>query len=436
MMKKTMMKLTVLVCVLGLAACSNPAGGGEGGGGGGTPASGFAGGNGTAGDPYVISTSAQLAFLAEKVNAGTPGYADACFTLTGDLDLNGNEWTAIGTNAHRFKGVFDGVGHVIHGLFIDNPTADYQGLFGFLDGAEISNLGLEGVSIEGKDHIGGIAGYVFSNSSIDNCYSTGDVSGTGAEVGGIAGAVRNSSIKNSYSTGNVSGTGTGTGVGGIAGVVVYSSIDNCYSTGDVSGYVEVGGIAGLVGYSSIDNCYSTGDVSGTTEVGGIAGRAGSSSIANCYSTGDVSGTGVEVGGIAGDVSYDSSIDNCYSTGDVSGPDHRVGGVAGIVYNSSIANCAALNLAVTATTSGVGRVVGVIIGTNTITGNVAWEGMGGTFSNDPDKDGKGITAGAVQDGTGLPDSLKTDPWDYTPGKLPILKNLEGQSNALPVHLVDE
>jgi hypothetical protein len=192
------------------------------------------------------------------------------------IDLNGHEWTAIGTYDHRFKGNFDGKDHVISGLRINKPAADYQGLFGYLDGAEIRNLGLKDVAIMGKSRTGGIAGYV-SGGSIDNSYSTGTVSGS-QQVGGIAGFVSGSNIENSYSTGAVSGTGSD--VGGIAGYVYSnSSIENSYSTGAVSGTFDVGGIAGYVGSnSSIENCAAlnpsvtaTSSISAGRVAGGIAG---------------------------------------------------------------------------------------------------------------------------------------------------------------------
>jgi predicted small secreted protein len=495
-----MKKLAVLTAILAvafavLAGCGNPAGGagpvpapppeppdlwdGE------TIAEDFAGGSGSEATPYIIRTGAQLAYFAEQVNSDeTNEYKDKYFTLARDLDLDGREWTAIGTYYRRFKGNFDGKGHVISRLSIDKSGTDYQGLFGALEGAEIRNLGLEGVAITGQSYVGGIAGYVAGSRSIENSYSTGSVSGTGSYVGGIAGYVSGvGSIENCYSTGAVSGTGDS--IGGIAGYVAgSSSIDNSYSTGTVSGNSKVGGIAGYLGSASgsnsIENCYSTGTVSGNNTVGGIAGdvggAGGSSSIENCYSTGAVSGTNT-VGGIAGDVGgpgSSSSIENCYSTGAVSGTDRvggiagsvggsgdsdsiencystgavsgnsRVGGIAGYVGGSGdsrgIENCAALNLSVTATSNYAGRVVGDIYGSgNTLAGNKAWEDMTvtvgtiteGTVTNNSEKDGKGITAEEVQNGSGLPDSLKSDPWIYTIGRMPVLDNLA--DDTLPDHL---
>jgi uncharacterized repeat protein (TIGR02543 family) len=460
-------------------------------------ASSFAGGNGTPGDPYRISTAAQLAYLAQEVNGGET-YTDAHFTLTNNLDLDRHEWTAIGTDyTYSFKGSFDGKNHVIYWLVINKSDTDHQGLFGFLDGAKVSNLGLEDVAIVGQSFVGGIAGYVSGNGSIENCYSTGAVSGTtvggiagyvfigsiedcystgtvsgSSAVGGIAGNVFIGSISGSYSTGTVSGEGDYTGgiagyvggggivencystgtvsgegsyTGGIAGYVGGNSggggtIDNCYSTGTVSGSNAVGGIAGFVGGNgSIENCYSTGAVSGEIWVGGIVGEVyWGGSIEYCYSTGTVSGT-MEVGGIAGGVYYSSSISGSYSTGAVSGEGYA-GGIVGYVGNGGIVNCAALNPTVTASSGSAGRVAGYIVYSgsgNTFTGNVAWSGMvpGGVAftTTNINYTGTSISAVQVQYGTGLPARLRSDPWTHTPGKLPVLDGLAGQDGTLPAHL---
>jgi len=87
-------------------------------------------------------------------------------------------------------------------------------------------------------------------------------------------------------------------VGGIAGHVGDSGvIENCYSTGVVSGNNYVGGIVGRSSNSNVTNCYSTGNVSSDGYVGGIAGWVQNTNVMNCYSTGALSGNGG--GGIAG-----------------------------------------------------------------------------------------------------------------------------------------
>jgi hypothetical protein len=177
----------------------------------------FGGGSGSLGDPYLINTGEQLAYLAAQANGGTD-YNGAYFELTADLDLNGDthEWTAIGTNTNPFKGNFDGADHVIYRLTIDELTAYYQGLFGYLSGAQVKDLGLASLNIKGKEYVGGVAGQVGYGSSIENSYSTGVVRGN-RYIGGVAGYVSDrSSIENSYSTGAVSGTNK---VGGVVGFV-------------------------------------------------------------------------------------------------------------------------------------------------------------------------------------------------------------------------
>ena len=102
----------------------------------GTVATAFAGGSGTAENPYEIATGAQLAYLAETMwNAYSQGanspiisstgerstdakplynaYTGVYFKLTSDIDLNNKEWTPIGSYAVRFNGNFDGNGHIV-----------------------------------------------------------------------------------------------------------------------------------------------------------------------------------------------------------------------------------------------------------------------------------------------------------------------------------
>ncbi len=58
----------------------------------GSVASGFAGGDGSEKNPYIIETAEQLAFLAQSVNAGE-AYEGKYFKLTSDLVLNDESFT-------------------------------------------------------------------------------------------------------------------------------------------------------------------------------------------------------------------------------------------------------------------------------------------------------------------------------------------------------
>jgi hypothetical protein len=273
----------------------------------------FSGGTGTSGDPYQISSAADLEQLATDVNGGNATYNAVYFKLTADLDLelagygttfnSGKGWIPIG-QTYAFCGNFDGDGHVISNLYINDVTLSSAGLFGFIDGATVHDLGLENVNITGGRYVGGVAGWLTGSSSLSNCYATGDVSGTGNVVGGVAGWVYISSLSNCYATGTVSGTGNETG--GVAGGVTNGSLSNCYATGTVSGNISVGGVVGWVGGnasgSSVSNCYATGDVSGNSNVGGVVGWVGSnasSSVTDCAALNPSVTGNSDVGRVAG-----------------------------------------------------------------------------------------------------------------------------------------
>ncbi len=71
----------------------------------GSTAAAFAGGTGTAEDPYQIANGAQLAYLASSVNSGET-YTGKNFVLTANIDLNGLPWTPI---ANSFSDALLGV---------------------------------------------------------------------------------------------------------------------------------------------------------------------------------------------------------------------------------------------------------------------------------------------------------------------------------------
>ncbi|MCL2512168.1 MAG: T9SS type A sorting domain-containing protein [Bacteroidales bacterium] len=239
----------------------------------------FSGGNGSADNPYIITTAQQLAQLATFVNDGNSDYRSAYYKLGNDIDLSayqsGTGWTPIGHDL-SFYGKFDGNNKKITGLYINNPTLRYVGLFGIISGATVKNLAVENVNITGKNGVGSVVGTAYFNATntITNCYSTGKVSGSGNEIGGIVG-------------------------------YFYGNLTNCYSTCEVSGNETVGGVAGIVS-GSLKNCYSTGKVSGEKRIGGVSNSAyvGSNNISNCAALNpSVKGTNSDAGriGIDGSV---------------------------------------------------------------------------------------------------------------------------------------
>ena len=128
----------------------------------GSVADSFACGNGTEKDPFVIEKASQLAFLAQEVGRGTT-YAGQYFVLEKDIDLNGIEWTPIGTEKSPFKGNFNGKNHWLRNVKLtkaDEYTAVYShgsfnqgrmGLFGSCENVEICNIKIENASLSLQD---------------------------------------------------------------------------------------------------------------------------------------------------------------------------------------------------------------------------------------------------------------------------------------------
>ena len=266
------------------------------------------GGDGLPDSPYEISTADELKNFAVAVNTGSEQSPHA--KLMNNIDLEGsetNQWTPIGTSiSNSYTGTFDGNGKTISGLYINNSTADYKGLFGFV-GSEgtVQNLTVDG-TVSGSNSVGGVVGYN-SSGTVTNCAFSGSVSGR-YYVGGVVG--RNSgtygSVTNCYNTGEV----TGSTSGGVVGYNQSGTVENCYNTGKVSGNRYVGGVVGS-NSGTVENCYTTGTVTVTgtdNYVGGVVGL-NRGIVTNCYNTGTVSGSGGHVDGVVGD--NRGTVKNCY-----------------------------------------------------------------------------------------------------------------------------
>ena len=323
----------------------------------------FAGGTGTAEDPYQIANGAELAYLASSVNSGET-YEDKYFVLTANINLNGLPWTPIansfsdalfgGTDYRIFAGNFDGKGYTISNVSIGSETTPFEsdvfGLFG-ATGGKISNLNLDTVSIHGvakiaSGYVVGIAGGLVGSSagSIENCHVTGlamDMSapsnGYAAAywVGGLVGALDGAQLINECSvSGSITEKAGKGSIGGLIGElgkaakITYSRSDVTVNVkADSRGGANVGGFIGKGNGKTdaetiIRNCYATGNVTGGAYTGGFAGGLWGLNIKNCYASGDVSQAAAAmasfVGTDASDSNYYGSITNCFTTGIVTG----------------------------------------------------------------------------------------------------------------------
>ena len=148
-----------------------------------------------------IGTEAELRAFATAVNNGSFGTGTAY--LIADINLT-ESWAPIGNATHKFQGHFEGWGHKITNLAI-NVNADYAGLFGYIYGGSVRDVGIASGSVSGKSYVGGICGYL-ELGEISSCYNKTTVSGVDY-VGGLCGE-SGGKIKNCWHTGNVTATAT------------------------------------------------------------------------------------------------------------------------------------------------------------------------------------------------------------------------------------
>ena len=319
---------------------------------------------------FYISTSADLAGLAQLVNAGTERFEGKTIHLTADIDLGGAEsWTPIGKAElskppKPFHGTFDGGGRAVTGLYIKTDE-NYQGLFGYIWNATVKDLSVSGsvsggdrtgavvgyaggenpgstiincvsdAAVSGDSYVGGIAGVVEvsqGNASVSGCVNGGAVSGSGSNIGGIAGWLSHADVKDCANAGAVTGGGSGnSGIGGIAGYGSDAGVVNCLNRGDVRAENDGANAGGIVGYYSgitAKLCTNMGQVYSGGYAGGILGRHddGTSTVASCASVGGVSGsvnTGAIVGGASSpgpnrEKEWHATLSNClwYESGSV------------------------------------------------------------------------------------------------------------------------
>jgi len=271
----------------------------------GSIATGFKYGAGTSGYPYLITDGSELAFLADRVNAGDVNYIDKHYQLTNDINLNKRPWTPIGTYSNSFRGVFDGAGRTISNIRIDitaipaNNTNATYGLFGSIGGVNTSRAVIKNLEI---------------TNSVINLPQTATTLGTASNnttllsVGSVAGIMyRNSTISNVIvKNSTISGTGIITKnhptsslyIGGIVGSAL-----------DTSGNINADP-GGLYRYA-IENCFSNVDIKINAtcltanvtlfNIGGIIGHIRMQPVwpVSCLYTGTITSANAMIGPIFG-----------------------------------------------------------------------------------------------------------------------------------------
>ncbi len=229
----------------------------------------YSGGDGTADNPYQVSTIADWQELA-----ATPDDYSKHFILTNDLDFSGIAMTPIAAGASSaglyqgvpFAGVFDGQGYSIRNAVIDLPAFSFVGLFSCVDtDGLIQNLNIQNIRIVGNHYVGGLAG--FNSGRIDACRVTGSAAGN-MFVGGLVGSDAFGTVTRCCSLASVQGSFS---VGGLIGYAASDSIVNSYARGAVGGAMFVGGLIGMNENAAVAACCATGQTTGQFHTGGLCG---------------------------------------------------------------------------------------------------------------------------------------------------------------------
>jgi hypothetical protein len=257
-------------------------------------------------DSFTISTAAQLKGFADLVNIDDKMFAGKTVTLTKDIDLGGHIWEPIGnyiSNPVRsaFKGTFDGDGHTVSNLYIDEGYIErsgsaWMGFFTMIrDNATVENLTLKDARLDmpNDPNQAGILAAMLYNSHVINCHVSGTITavnpskwlGNGEYIGGMIGAIHSET---------------------------YASMERCSADVimDCYGQASAGGLVGTAGFNGyskpnakidISDCFTTGIINVATKneqflVAGLIGFMGdldgrvttdSVSLRNSYSTAEV-----------------------------------------------------------------------------------------------------------------------------------------------------
>ena len=266
-------------------------------------ASPFAGGDGSASNPYLILTIGELQLVRT--------FPDNDYILGVDLDLTGVDFAPIGTFTHTFDG---GNFTISNWSYTETSGATNVGFFTVMNGT-VKNLTIANATV-----VGNAAGDSFN----------GIVAGTGdglfdhVVVSGSV-AAQDTQSNSSIGTGGIIGAAAGSGV---------LTLRFCSNQATVAGHANVAG--GLIGSTNseaeVSDSSSIGDVSGSTAAG-IAGVLAVGSIVRTFSTGTITASGGLAAGLVAEAYFDGDattnlITDCYSSAAVSGGGYN-GGLVGL-----------------------------------------------------------------------------------------------------------
>ena len=239
-----------------------------------------------------ISSAEELAAVAENLSGN--------YVLMADIDLEGKEWTPIGSFVQMgqegeeaetpdpeaaFTGTFDGNGHTISNLRINQPEGWCVGLFGCIANAEVGNFTVKDAETLGTTMVSDVVGYSYCSTVYDVALEEGKVNVNPTEI----------SAEGMY--------------GGIVGAGMDSRIVHCTAQADITipeGTANAGIVGGGLEMTSVYNCTAEGTVTAAN---------------NCYGLGGISGCGFAAEAFMGNETKNVTItagDDCFWIGGITG----------------------------------------------------------------------------------------------------------------------
>lgn len=260
-------------------------------------------GNGSTGNPYIITKAEELAWFRDQVNSGKNKICakiadnvevidlkDFCHAADASKNIEKLSWVPIGNSNKTYEGTFDGNGKTISNLYI-NASQNNMGLFGTTYQSTIKNLTFENANVTNtQSNTGILVGKAGYGSTLQNIKisTTCQIKG-GDYTGGIAGYLDG----NAYNCVNCA---TVQGIQYIGGLCGYysrtgNSITACANYGKVTASsMKAGGLVGYFDSGTIQDCANYGDVKGTDRIAGMAGSVNNGKIQNVFSYGNISVT--------------------------------------------------------------------------------------------------------------------------------------------------
>ncbi len=295
---------------------------------------------GSAANPYLIENTQHLVNLAAIVNGninptasvdanGTTAaakntlYQDSYFKVVNNITINFSDQAVIAQTdgrpigkdtSHPFKGHFNGNGKTI--TITMNTSANYAGLFGYMQGGSVTSLTVAGTVTGTGSYTGGIVGHAHTYTTNGTRYGT-----TFRDV------TNNTTVNGKQYTGGIVGCGQDS--------VYYGAITN---NGTVTGTNGVGGITGFNfgGNTNSATIINKGAISGTNYVAGIAGEFNWGTVGgNLTNEGRITASGNYAGGIIGYLHDNGNLSGTYiNKGVVTGPNYVGGIMGGNVYTTT------------------------------------------------------------------------------------------------------